>query len=153
MNVACAIVAVFALVQVGEALRCWSCSSDMDAPCADYFNITNFNRFYRYDPRAQTPQLMDCDQQQSAYPINQRPVCMKKKQTTYGRTTYVRQCRFLHPEERIGTCPTETTSSATTIDFCEYCEHDGCNGASLSSASVILAALVPAVVLAVVLRQ
>lgn len=126
----------------------------MGAPCADYFNTTQYrpytgsNYYQPYGGGSVGNQiaLQDCEQQGGNIPLrNQRAVCMKKKQTTFGRTTYIRQCRFLHYDEKVGACPTETTGSSTTVDFCEYCDYDGCNGATTMRNSFLLAAVLPLV--------
>ncbi|XP_018334577.1 uncharacterized protein LOC108743501 [Agrilus planipennis] len=151
LNIYCvaAILAVLAFVENGESLRCWSCSSDTGNLCADYFNSTQFSRlssFYSNNQNYQNyPVLQTCETQGSTYPYNQngRAVCMKKKQTNYGRTSYIRQCHFLQPGEQVGKCAQETTPRDVTIDFCELCDVDGCNGATSIKTTMFWIALLP----------
>lgn len=65
-------------------MRCWSCSSDVDPSCADYFNVTALQRRGFYDNRPDVARLDDCDRNRfpNAFNYNQRSVCMKKIQTS-----------------------------------------------------------------------
>jgi len=155
-NYVLVIVALLGIVHTGYSLRCWQCSSDMDAPCADHFNTTAFRMYFRPQYQTQsTPQLMECNTDPNGFGhmgLSQRAVCMKKVQTTYGRTTYIRSCRFIHPQEPVGYCPEETTGSSTTIEHCSYCDYDGCNGANTVSKSV-LAIIIPGLLLGLLLKK
>ncbi|XP_017783294.1 PREDICTED: uncharacterized protein LOC108567386 [Nicrophorus vespilloides] len=135
------VLSLIAYFSTSDALRCWSCSSDMDLPCSDYFNTTALSR--QYNRYGNAPQLTECTHNNQLTYQTGKPVCSKKVQTSYGRTTYIRQCMYLHEQEKVGPCPAETTTSATTIDFCEYCDYDGCNGSSSLKSALLLTIISP----------
>lgn len=78
------------ILVTGESIRCWSCSSDMDPSCRDYFNTTYFafgrsnyaSQGYETGIRPSTaPYLQQCPEGGNVYLYDQKAVCVKKKQT------------------------------------------------------------------------
>ncbi|KAK9885377.1 hypothetical protein WA026_010874 [Henosepilachna vigintioctopunctata] len=46
-SVSCLLFFVFGFTYIEAQLMCWSCSSDLDIRCHDYFNTTKFDRYYQ----------------------------------------------------------------------------------------------------------
>ncbi|XP_077300514.1 UPAR/Ly6 domain-containing protein crok-like [Arctopsyche grandis] len=142
----------FALVTIlipsGMAIRCWTCSSDLDPRCGDTFNTTVPYGSHGYS-------LTDCNAQSSggSYPYitSARSVCKKSKQLVNGDMTIIRSCAWQMPDQPVGTCTTTPSSQQIRVVFCETCETEGCNSghgltaipllAALSTASVIYSAV------------
>lgn len=66
--------------------------------------------------------------------------------TSSSQQVVIRQCATVPRNTRPGTCSHETTGSSISIDFCEYCDYDGCNGAT-GLQKGLLAVLIPALLL------
>lgn len=69
-----------------------------------------------------------------------------------SRSVTIRQCGTVPRHTLPGPCTHEISGSSITIEFCEYCEYDGCNGAGSLQKS-LFAFLVPAVLLWVFFRK
>jgi len=151
------VLAVLAFVKNGEALQCWDCNSDAYGRCGDYFNTTQIPRVsLAYSPVTGLPSVINCDSgpaQFGQYGYS-RQVCMKRVETNrrFGTTTYTRSCHTLTPGENVGTCPTRTVNSDTTVDFCQYCDTHECNGAQGLQKNAFLMGLIP-IAVALVLRK
>ena len=153
-NYIASLLVLLAIAKTGSSLQCWTCDSEQDYMCADYFNTTDFYRSFPYNPQRQVPSLTTCPEAGNVYLNNQKPVCVKQKQSYSGsnRVTTIRQCKSVPRDAPMGTCPPTTTGSGLSIDFCEICDRDGCNGASTMGMSLI-ATILPAALLLVLLRK
>ncbi|KAJ3645756.1 hypothetical protein Zmor_023390 [Zophobas morio] len=143
---------LLAYVQQGWALRCWSCSSDLDSTCMDpfnatklitqrqYFQQTNYNNQYQ---RNDMPILRECTNDLGQI-YNQKQMCVKRViNVPYGKKIVSRECKAVSTNQAAGTCPDRSNN----VEFCEYCEYDGCNGATGMKANVLGALAVPGVLL------
>ncbi|RZB40459.1 hypothetical protein BDFB_004506 [Asbolus verrucosus] len=144
---------LFVAVQNGWALRCWSCSSDLDPSCRDYFNATklqqqrsyfqqvNYNN--QYQGGNTMPMLTDCSNNLGQV-FGQKQVCVKEIiNQPYGKTSISRHCQSVSNQQEVGTCP----NMGRDREFCEYCDSDGCNAAAGLKANVLAAMAVPCVLL------
>ena len=57
------------------------------------------------------------------------------------QVTYIRRCEMVSYEKDVGTCY-DPVARGISLDFCEYCDYDGCNSATSLKLNVILASLV-----------
>ncbi|CAG9767444.1 unnamed protein product [Ceutorhynchus assimilis] len=90
------------------------------------------------------PRLVDCNDEE-ARRTGMRNVCLKKVQRVGEyQLTYIRRCVAIPLEKEIGTCY-DPTARGISLDFCEYCEYDGCNSATGLKFNLFLASLVPLV--------
>ncbi|KAL3272742.1 hypothetical protein HHI36_014204 [Cryptolaemus montrouzieri] len=72
---------------------------------------------------------------------DKKSVCMKKVQTSNdGRTTTIRDCATIPMSQSVGKCPSES-NSYIHVDFCEYCDVDGCNSGNNMQFNLFLTAL------------
>lgn len=145
---------VLTLIESGFALRCWKCSSDMDATCRDYFNTTrifmnrrNFDAYASVQP-ARTPELAECEGMHTSTYGVYKNVCLKRIYTVPNGPPHVqRECRVVGKDLKYGTCPEDFLygSNSKNMEYCGTCELDGCNSASKNS--LIFLGLAPAVIL------
>lgn len=145
------VLSVLSFITYGDALKCWTCSSDLDPHCADPFNNTSPSFDLHHT-------LTDCNTQSSPHYslYKTKSVCKKIKQTVNGKhEAVVRTCEWLKSEDdAVGECPPSTfnTPKYITINYCETCDTDGCNGAENIRPTVFWTALIPAA-LALLLRN
>ncbi|KAJ8915177.1 hypothetical protein NQ315_000430 [Exocentrus adspersus] len=163
----CAIAVVVAFfTSEASALQCWKCSSDLDRACADPFNETeirrgrggtlydnlqqNYNNRQNYDPnfnppnynpnfQGQTPTLEYCDENEASL-RRMKNVCVKKTVRGNSYVSIIRRCALIGFNEEVTTCH-DPVSRGLTLEFCEYCDRDGCNSAFGVKANVFLASL------------
>ncbi|XP_045500575.1 uncharacterized protein LOC123698030 [Colias croceus] len=122
-------VLLFALViKSSEAVRCWSCSSDLDPSrpdCNDPF----------LPGQAINPgylRLENCDANAGAtypYLTQSKTACKKQKKIINGQLVVSRGCTWKRQDDNSNTCPTTSNSVNEVTIFCETCDYDGCNGA------------------------
>lgn len=92
------------------------------------------------------PRLVPCNEEEARL-RRQRNVCIKKVQRIgENQVTYIRRCEMISFDKDVGTCY-EAVARGISLDFCEYCDHDGCNSATGLKFNVLLASLVPMVLL------
>lgn len=144
----------FAYLHNGYALRCWSCSSDLDMSCMDPFNSTkmlqhrnyfqqvnNNNQYSRND----MPILRECTNELGQI-YNQKQMCVKRViNVPYGKKIVSRECKDVSTNQVTGTCPDK--SGNANVEFCEYCDYDGCNAASGMRLNLLAAIAVPSALL------
>ncbi|XP_072393536.1 uncharacterized protein [Diabrotica undecimpunctata] len=153
---------ILALVDCGLALQCWSCKSEFDVTCRDYFNVTkieenrrhfeNFNFQGNNRPfsigNRNEPHEVHCD---GSYVnnYNQKTVCIKtvfRGYTSSGSNSDIpnvhRDCRIVPKSLPVGECPDELKNDKSrNIDYCVTCETDGCNLATGIKSNLILASI------------
>lgn len=92
------------------------------------------------------PRLVTCNEEEARL-RRMRNVCVKKVQRIGEyQLTYIRRCEMIPFEKEVGTCY-DPVSRGISLDFCEYCEYDGCNSATGLKFNIFLASLVPLVLL------
>ncbi|EFA07944.1 hypothetical protein TcasGA2_TC005525 [Tribolium castaneum] len=146
---AAALTVLLALAHNGWALQCWSCSSDLDPSCMDHFNATRYSQFRNtyqqvnpnyQNQRNEMPVLRQCENNLGQI-YNQKPMCVKRIiNVPYGKKIITRECKSVSMNQAVGTCPEKNSN----IEFCEYCDFDGCNHAAGLRGSLWVL-LVPAV--------
>ncbi|KAJ8971318.1 hypothetical protein NQ314_000760 [Rhamnusium bicolor] len=52
----------------------------------------------------------------------------------------VRRCAMLGLNEAVGTCH-DPVSRGLSLEFCEYCDYDGCNSATGIKTNILLASI------------
>jgi len=114
-------------------LQCWKCISDAYGRCGDNFNYTIDKTEFRpvfFTSTTSFPHITSCESFPNQLGQNGRQVCMKRVETDkkYNTTIYTRSCHYLAPGENVGNCSNPNTPSVTTLDFCEYCDTNECNG-------------------------
>ncbi|KAF7279342.1 uncharacterized protein LOC143206587 [Rhynchophorus ferrugineus] len=92
------------------------------------------------------PRMVTCNSEE-AYLRRMKPVCVKKVQKI-GQTqlTFIRRCEMIPLNMDIGSCD-DRVARGISLEFCEYCDYDGCNSATGLKFNIILASLVPLVML------
>lgn len=131
------VLAVF--VETGSALRCWTCSSDLDPHCNDPFNASLPLNTHRYP-------ITNCDANVGTnYPYfaASKPACKKSRQYVNGELVVIRGCTWKHPEDTGDECPTSTQPNYIRTTYCKTCMTDTCNGSPLPRERSLLLALVP----------
>ncbi|XP_050311462.1 uncharacterized protein DDB_G0283697-like isoform X1 [Anthonomus grandis grandis] len=74
------------------------------------------------------PRLVTCNEEEARL-RRMRNVCIKKVQKIGDyQLTYIRRCEMIPLEKPVGTCY-DAVARGISLDFCEYCEYDGCNSA------------------------
>nr|CAH7749189.1 unnamed protein product [Callosobruchus chinensis] len=101
----------------------------------------NYNQNYNnnYNPAAQSsswPILDNCDDNEARL-RRMKNVCMKKVIRGPGYSSIIRRCAIIPPEQTVGTCH-EPVSRGLSLEFCEYCDYDGCNSATGLKTNYIL---------------
>lgn len=98
-----------------------------------YNNQGGYNNPGQYNNQFQTgppryPYLKPCSSDLTGI-YDKKFMCMKRVQTSNdGRRITIRDCKMVPVGQSTGSCPTES-NPYQSIDFCEYCDHDGCNSA------------------------
>ncbi|XP_022119455.1 uncharacterized protein LOC110996197 [Pieris rapae] len=111
-----------------EAVRCWSCSTDLDPTnpdCGDPFlpghtTNTGYSR------------LENCDANAGAtypYLTQSKTACKKQKKIINGQLVISRGCTWKRQDDFSSTCPVASNGPNEVTLFCETCDYDGCNGA------------------------
>ncbi|GBP74002.1 hypothetical protein EVAR_76677_1 [Eumeta japonica] len=112
---------------VGESIRCWTCSSDNDPMCQDPFRAEQ-NQYSNHFI------LTNCDANVNPnYGFSNNPsrsVCKKQKTYVNGQLITVRSCSWKARDDYTTSCP---NNRADNYAFCETCDYDACNSASVSS--------------------
>ncbi|XP_044759376.1 uncharacterized protein LOC123317079 [Coccinella septempunctata] len=111
----------------------------------NYQGRNNYNQGYNqgyqnnpYQSRPTVPYVKTCTF--SSYG-DKKTVCMKKVSTSNDqRTLTIRDCVTIPNSQSVGKCPSES-NSYIQVDFCEYCDTDGCNSGSSLQVNVAVAAL------------
>ncbi|ENN81733.1 polyribonucleotide nucleotidyltransferase [Dendroctonus ponderosae] len=92
------------------------------------------------------PRLTTCNEEEARL-RRMRNVCIKKVQRIGDyQLTYIRRCEMIPFEKEVGTCY-EAVARGISLDFCEYCEYDGCNSATGLKFNIFLASFVPLVLI------
>ncbi|CAG9767445.1 unnamed protein product [Ceutorhynchus assimilis] len=147
---------ILGVIESGLSLRCWKCTSQLDATCRDYFNTTrillNQRHMDQYSygnlQQARTdPHLSDCDGMHTSTYGQVKNVCLKWVIQEPDQLPQVhRECQMVPRELQVGACPEKLSQNRPRyLQSCSTWEYDGCNSASTNG--VILLGLVPAVVL------
>lgn len=132
--------------EAASAIKCWQCSSHVPF-CDDTFNpsnVTEQQRVWAYK------ECILSDGQSKLN--NQRPVCKKIKQlgklkrkyslnvgtiiicqsfniSVYDKLVITRSCYWKTEDAPIDECLENIMPQHIKTEFCETCDHDGCNGA------------------------
>ncbi|OWR49844.1 uncharacterized protein LOC116771278 [Danaus plexippus] len=118
------LVAVF--VTRGDAVRCWTCSSDLNPYCNDPFipsSVDNSGLF----------RLENCDANTGAsypYLTSSKSACKKQKKFIGGQLVVSRGCTWKRQDDYSNQCPTSSNGHNEVTSFCETCDFDVCNGAT-----------------------
>ncbi|XP_066137706.1 homeobox protein 2-like [Euwallacea fornicatus] len=92
------------------------------------------------------PRLVPCNEEEARL-RRMRNVCIKKIQRIGDyQLTYIRRCEMVPIQKEVGTCY-DPVAQGISLDFCEYCEYDGCNSATGLKFNLFLAGLMPLVLL------
>ncbi|KAL1497958.1 hypothetical protein ABEB36_008836 [Hypothenemus hampei] len=120
-------------------------------PPRDYNQGRTYDQNYPprdYYQRAQAqisqsgPRLVTCNEDEARL-RRMRNVCIKKVQRIGDyQLTYIRRCEMIPYEKEVGTCY-DAVARGISLDFCEYCDNDGCNSATGLKFNILLASLVP----------
>ncbi|CAH1106555.1 unnamed protein product [Psylliodes chrysocephalus] len=105
--------------------------------------FSNYNSGYNNVNRA--PVLEQCDENE-ARNKRMRHVCLKEIVRGSSYVSVVRRCELVAYEQPVGTC-SQGVNRGLTLDFCEYCDWDGCNSATGLKTNVYLAAAISLIVL------
>ncbi|XP_029158745.1 uncharacterized protein LOC114931016 [Nylanderia fulva] len=117
-------------VTSGSALRCWVCSSNVNAMCADPMNTTDHQAAFH---------IRTCD---TGHYGTTKAICRKMVKREYGERIVIRQCSTpYHDELEVtdGLCGnTMTQPGRDVIESCHICSTDLCNSATDASATRLL---------------
>uniref|UniRef100_A0A6P7GF28 Probable ATP-dependent RNA helicase ddx42 n=1 Tax=Diabrotica virgifera virgifera TaxID=50390 RepID=A0A6P7GF28_DIAVI len=91
------------------------------------YNNGGYNGGYRNDLNSR-PNYETCDDNE-ARNRRMKNVCLKEIVRGSNYVSVVRRCELVPYEQTIGTC-SQSVSRGLTLDFCEYCDWDGCNSAN-----------------------
>ncbi|KAJ8983549.1 hypothetical protein NQ317_006594 [Molorchus minor] len=69
-----------------------------------------------------------------------RNVCIKKTIRGSGYVSIVRRCAMIALNENVGTCH-DPVSRGLSLEFCQYCDYDGCNSATGLKTNIALASI------------
>ncbi|CAG9856813.1 unnamed protein product [Phyllotreta striolata] len=110
------------------------------------YNPGGFNNYNQgYNNVGRQPVLEVCDENE-ARNRRMRNVCIKEIVRGSSYMSVVRRCELIPYEQSVGTC-SQGVSKGLTLDFCEYCDWDGCNSATGLKTNLFLAAGVSSVLL------
>ncbi|XP_045475933.1 uncharacterized protein LOC123681724 [Harmonia axyridis] len=91
------------------------------------YNNQGYNQGYQnnqYQSRPTVPYIKTCSFNSFG---DKKAVCMKKVSTSNDQKTLtIRDCVTIPAGQSVGKCPSES-NSYIQVDFCEYCDTDGCN--------------------------
>ncbi|XP_035733069.1 uncharacterized protein LOC118446489 [Vespa mandarinia] len=105
----------------GSALKCWECSSHMNAMCGDPMNTTEHQVMFH---------VKECGRGPYA---SSRPICRKMVKRDGGDHVVIRSCAIPnHDETDItdGPCSPLMTNGRDMVESCHICSTDLCNSAS-----------------------
>ncbi|XP_057656678.1 uncharacterized protein LOC130894108 [Diorhabda carinulata] len=116
----------------------------------------NYNRQYdqNYNPVYNTglrndynsrPMLEVCDEN-DARNRRMKNVCLKEIVRGSNYVSVVRRCELVPYEQKVGTC-SQSVNRGLTLDFCEYCDYDGCNSANGIKTNILIATTIAFLVL------
>ncbi|CAH0720357.1 unnamed protein product, partial [Brenthis ino] len=115
-------------VNSGEAVRCWTCSSDLNPYCNDPFlpdRAPESSGLFR---------LEYCDASSGAsYPYlsSSMAACKKQKKYVGSQLVVSRGCTWKRGDDYSNSCASQSSSGINEVTtFCETCTSDACNGAS-----------------------
>ncbi|KAJ8959163.1 hypothetical protein NQ318_022424 [Aromia moschata] len=143
------------------ALQCWTCNSEFDVTCRDYFNKTRIQENRQHidnivyenrniQPVRNEPHLRICEDRHTIA-TGYKNVCIKKVTKDFNGIPNVRrECRLVPETSKVGECPDDTKSQ--DLQFCATCDTDGCNGANSVKTDAFLAAAV-SISLVLILRK
>ncbi|XP_032662936.1 uncharacterized protein LOC116840392 [Odontomachus brunneus] len=123
------IVGVVLLVASGSALRCWDCSSNVNAMCADPMNTTDHQAAFH---------VRTCE---PGHYGSAKPICRKIVKREYGDRIVIRQCSTPYNDEiniDDGPCSSTMQSGHGVIESCNICNTDLCNSATTASTTRLL---------------
>ncbi|XP_023936791.1 uncharacterized protein LOC112044998 [Bicyclus anynana] len=125
---------VASFVAYGEAVRCWTCSSDLNPYCNDPFvpSLADTSGLFR---------LEYCDANTGAtypYLTTSKSACKKQKKYIAGNLVISRGCTWKRQDDYSTACAASSTGANEVTLYCETCEHDGCNGASTMGITMAL---------------
>ncbi|KAG6438510.1 uncharacterized protein LOC115453337 [Manduca sexta] len=126
LSIAVSIVLLALFVNDGEAVRCWTCSSDINPLCHDPFVAGRSDNSYLF-------RLENCDANAGAtYPYlsSSRSVCKKQKKYIGNELVIIRGCTWKRQDDTSTACPSSSNGPNEVPLFCETCDYDGCNGAA-----------------------
>ncbi|XP_044739539.1 uncharacterized protein LOC123300924 isoform X1 [Chrysoperla carnea] len=143
-----AVITLFSFIQIGAGIRCYICQSNLDRHCDDPFNAS----FTTRSNWGETPYFLtqDCSSltTPTTFSSSMKAVCRKQVQIIYDKRTVARSCSWQHVDEPVGKCPQAPVASHIKVEFCETCDHDGCNSAPGSidiNVATQIFSLVPAI--------
>ncbi|KAK2587853.1 hypothetical protein KPH14_003950 [Odynerus spinipes] len=113
------VLAIF--VGSGSALRCWDCSSNVNALCNDPMNTTEHQAIFH---------VKDCRRGPYA---NVKTVCRKIVTREDGERVVIRSCSMPNHDEMEtsdGPCSPQMMSGRSIVESCHICSTDLCNSAS-----------------------
>ncbi|XP_072392950.1 uncharacterized protein [Diabrotica undecimpunctata] len=87
----------------------------------------SYNGGYRNDINSR-PNLEICDENE-ARNRRMKNVCLKEIVKGSNYVSVVRRCELVPFEQTVGTC-SQGVSRGLLLEFCEYCDYDGCNSAT-----------------------
>jgi hypothetical protein len=91
------------------------------------------------------PTLEVCDEN-DARNRRMKNVCLKEIVRGSNYVSVVRRCEVVPYEQTVGTC-SQGVSRGLTLDFCQYCDYDGCNSANGLETNVLVATLLASIIL------
>ncbi|CAH2264719.1 jg5430 [Pararge aegeria aegeria] len=114
------------MVKSGEAVRCWSCSSDLNPYCNDPFvpSLADTSGLFS---------LEYCDGNTGAsypYLTTSKSACKKQKKYIGGNLVISRGCTWKRQDDYSTACAASSSGANEVTLYCETCDRDGCNGAS-----------------------
>ncbi|XP_045451526.1 uncharacterized protein LOC123660509 [Melitaea cinxia] len=119
----------------GEAVRCWTCSSDMNPYCNDPYILG------RGGENTGLFRLEYCDSNAGAtYPYlsTSKSVCKKQKKYVGDQLIVSRGCTWKRQDDYSNNCASSSNGPNEVTLFCETCDYDGCNGASAITMTLAL---------------
>ncbi|KAL2735564.1 hypothetical protein V1478_003204, partial [Vespula squamosa] len=123
------------LMALSSALRCWECSSHMNAMCGDPMNSTDHQAMFH---------VKECGRGPYA---SSKPICRKMVKRDGGDRVVIRSCAIPnHDETDItdGPCSPLMTNGRDMVESCHICNTDLCNSASglLTTQSLYIAGFI-----------
>ncbi|CAH1116156.1 unnamed protein product [Phaedon cochleariae] len=86
------------------------------------------------------PELETCDENEARL-NRKRTVCLKEIVRGNNYVSIIRRCESIPFEQTVGTCQ-PSVNRGLQLDFCEYCDYDGCNSATRLKMNIFLAAFI-----------
>ncbi|XP_050348005.1 uncharacterized protein LOC126771885 [Nymphalis io] len=118
----------------GEAVRCWTCSSDLNPYCNDPFILGRNENSGLF-------RLEYCDANTGAtypYLTTSKSACKKQKKYVGDQLVISRGCTWKRQDDYSNNCASSSNGPNEVTMFCETCDYDGCNGASAITMTLAL---------------